>query len=187
MVTPNAMRAASPSIIRRCIPTRAPRRQTPPRTKRQLQIRLLATTPHLAPRRWLPPRPHNTLARAITRLDAQRTPIKPIPKHIRKIIPHRLAIEIIRKDCLADIRLEQAALYGCDLQRNAARGWVPVEDFAVGSVGGDDYLRVYAAANGPEVERFGALICDDCATEGEGEGEDGEEKERKGGEEVHCE
>lgn len=132
------------------------------RAKRQLEIRLRATSPDLAPTRRLPRAPHNALTALICRCNLHRAACKPIAKQVAHIVPDLCAIKVVREDRLTNIRLKDTALRTRNLERDPARRWVVMERFAVRRVLCDCLLRADAAADGPEVDRLIALIGYDC-------------------------
>jgi hypothetical protein len=164
MIT-NTVQAARPRLPRRrSTPTRVPTRQALARTKRQLQIRISPTILDLATRRRLPRTPDNTLTSRIRRLERQSPSGEAVAEDIAHIVPDAVAVEVVRKDCLADIRLEDSAFDGGDLERDTAGSGIPDERLAVRCVRVDDVLVAYGAADGPEVYGLGALVGHDCAT-----------------------
>lgn len=156
------------------------------RTKCQLQIRIRLTRLNLTSCRLLPRSPRNTLTARIRRSDFNGAACKPIAKYRAHIVPDLIGVEAVCEVDLRDVGLEQAVLHGSDFQRNAAGCGVDVEDFAVGRVFGDGVLLANAAAYGPEVDWFVALVRYDCAADGlrsrgEGDGGDSESVEEHGG------
>jgi hypothetical protein len=181
-MTPNTMRAANSCIVRRIPPTWVPAGQAVleisttvikascihlpmPRTERQLHIRLRPTTLNLTTRWRLSRAPRDTFTRRIRRRNLQRAPGEPVTKHVAHVVPHLTRIETVCKNGLTNIRFEEAAFNGADLQCDATRRRVSVKDLAVGSVFCDDFLLADAAADRPEVDWLVALVRHDCATD----------------------
>lgn len=198
MMTANTMRAANPCIVRCIPPTRVPAGQAAlkistnitkvtcihhlpmTRTDCQFHISLRTTALNLTSCGRLSQAPRDTFTRRIRGRRLQRAPSEPVTKHVAHVVPHLTRIEAVCENGLTDIRFEEAAFNGADLQRNATRRRVSVEDLAVGSVFCDNLLLADAAANRPEVDWLVALVGYDCATDGLGP----ERKEQ--GSECEC-
>lgn len=187
MIT-NTVRAADAIITwRQLRATRAPRRQAPPRTEAQLKIRPTLTNLDLTPRRRFPIRPRNRLTRRITRLDLHSASPEAIAKHITEVVPDLGAVEVVAEDGLRDVRLEEAALDGRDLEGNAAGDGVAPERLAVGGVFADFDLGPDLRADGPEVDGGVALVGYDGAADAAGFDRVGDCEGAEGGEEDGCE
>lgn len=165
MVAPNAMRTTRPPLIRRIVTARVPTRQAMTRAERQLQIPIRSTTLDLTAAWRLPRSPRDTLTARVGRRDLHCPAGESIAEDVAHVVPDLVRVEIVREDRLADVRLEDAVFDGADFQGNATGSGIAVEDLAVRSVFGDGVLRADAAAYRPEVNRFVALVCHDCATD----------------------
>lgn len=153
------------------------------RAESQLQIRIRLAILDLTPRRRLSPAPRNALAAAIRRLDGHRASREAVAKDIAHVVPDLVDIEIVGENRLADIGLENSALNGGYLQRNTARHGVASERLAVRSILCNGVLRADAAADGPEVDGFIALVRYDCAADSLDTGDEGDKSECV---EEHC-
>jgi hypothetical protein len=158
MIT-NAVRAAYSRLTRQRIPpTRRPSRQALRLTKRQLQIRLCPANLDLTACRWCPCIPHNTLTGTVRRLKRQRLSGKAVAEDVAHVVPDLVDVEVVCEDGLADVGFGDSAFNGRDLEGDATGLGVSAEGLAVGLFGVDGVLLAHAAADGPEVDWFGALV-----------------------------
>jgi hypothetical protein len=72
--------------------------------------------------------PHNRFPRRTRHLNP--TPLERLAKHTAQIIPHLVAVDIVREDLLRT-PVEQPVWCGCEFERDAARAWVAVQGLEV--------------------------------------------------------
>lgn len=80
-----------------------------------------------------------------------------IPKHIRKIIPDLVALDIVREDRLRRAGVQSIAR-GADLDRDAAGPGVATEGLRVSGVWEDCCFGADGAADGPDVDGDLAVV-----------------------------
>lgn len=202
-MAPNTMRTTSPSLVPRIVPARCyhrqshqisrqrfsltPTRQTVSSAKCQLQVRFPLTPLHLTPCRCLPIIPPNTLTRIITGLHPERATGETVAKEGAEVVPDGAVVDVVGENQLTRVWDEQTAGLRGNLERITTGGWVGVEFLAVGGVFGERDLGADVAADGPQVNRAVALVCDNRSANGEdGSGEGGKSEDLENAHVAAC-
>lgn len=142
-----------------------PTRQATSSAKRQRQVAISTTHFDRAPSGLLSVSPNNLLTRFITRLQRHGASCKAITEDVAHVIPDVFAVEIVCKDGLAHIRLEDTIFDRRDLNGNTTGQRVTPEGLAVGGGWGNSMLWADASTYRPEVDGTRAFIADDGTTD----------------------